>query len=186
MVLTGSRWGASRKRCCGRRHAPVLTLPPGAAPSAATLDYRTILCPTDFSLSSECGVDFALSMARRSHATVTVLHVIETVDDDADPIDRRALTGHHTDTRYEEEAQALHSRLATHVQPSDRVSELIATGKPHRAILRVAGDRRADLIVIGVRGRGPVDLTLFGSTTNQVVRRAVCPVITVRSRGAES
>ena len=178
--------GSVTEKVLRKAPCPVLTLPPAAASSAATLDYRTILCPTDFSLSSECGVDFALSIARRSHATVTVLHVIETVDDDADTTDRRALTGHHTDTRYEEEAQALHSRLATHVQPSDRVSELIATGKPHRAILRVAGDRRADLIVIGVRGRGPVDLTLFGSTTNQVVRRAVCPVITVRSRGAES
>jgi nucleotide-binding universal stress UspA family protein len=180
--------GSVTEKVLRKAPCPVLTLPPGAASSIATLDYRTILCPTDFSPSSERGVDFALSMARRSHATVTVLHVIETVDDDTDTdtTERTTLTGRHADTRYEEEAQALHSRLATHVQPSDRVSELITTGKPHRVILRVASDCRADLIVIGVRGRGPVDLTLFGSTTNQVVRRALCPVITVRSRGAES
>ena len=39
----------------------------------------------------------------------------------------------------------------------------------------------ADLIVVGVRGRNAVDLALFGSTTNQVVRAAECPVLTVRS-----
>ena len=36
------------------------------------------------------------------------------------------------------------------------------------------------LIVIGVRGRKPLDLTVFGSTTNQVVRRASCPVLTLK------
>jgi nucleotide-binding universal stress UspA family protein len=177
--------GSVTEKVLRKAPCPVLTLPPGAASSAATLDYRSILCPTDFSPSSERGVEFALSMARRSHATVTILHVIETVDEDADTTDRKTPIGDHARPRCEEE-EALHSRVATHVQPSDRISELITTGKPHRAILRVANDCRADLIVIGVRGRGPVDLTLFGSTTNQVVRRAVCPVITVRSRGEES
>jgi nucleotide-binding universal stress UspA family protein len=178
--------GSVTEKVLRKAPCPVLTLPPGAASSPATVDYHSILCPTDFSPSSERGVDFALSVARRSHATVTVLHVIETVDEDADTTDRKMPIGDHTRSLYEKEAEALHSRLATHVRPSDSVSELITTGKPHRAILRVANDCRADLIVIGVRGRGPVDLTLFGSTTNQVVRRAVCPVITVRSRGEES
>ena len=39
----------------------------------------------------------------------------------------------------------------------------------------------ADLIVKGVHGRNVVDLALFGSTTNQVVRGASCPVLTVRT-----
>jgi nucleotide-binding universal stress UspA family protein len=44
----------------------------------------------------------------------------------------------------------------------------------------VAADDRSDLIVVGVHGRNAVDLTLFGSTTNQLVRRATCPVLTLR------
>jgi nucleotide-binding universal stress UspA family protein len=47
-------------------------------------------------------------------------------------------------------------------------------------LLAVAAEEETDLIVIGVRGRNPVDLALFGSTTNQVVRRATCPVLTLR------
>jgi nucleotide-binding universal stress UspA family protein len=46
-------------------------------------------------------------------------------------------------------------------------------------LLDAAGERKADLIVIGVRGRGPVDIGFFGSTANHVVRAAACPVLTV-------
>jgi len=54
-------------------------------------------------------------------------------------------------------------------------------GKAYREILAEATESFSDLIVIGVHGRNPLDLMLFGSTTNQVVRRATCPVLTVRA-----
>jgi nucleotide-binding universal stress UspA family protein len=54
-----------------------------------------------------------------------------------------------------------------------------ARGKPYREILALADEREVDLIVIGVRGRNAIDLALFGSTTNQVVRRARCPVLVI-------
>jgi Universal stress protein UspA and related nucleotide-binding proteins len=47
-------------------------------------------------------------------------------------------------------------------------------------ILHVAAEEGSDFIFIGVRGRNPLDVTLFGSTTNQVVRLATCPVLTLR------
>ena len=56
----------------------------------------------------------------------------------------------------------------------------IAHGKAYREILGVATEDSADLIVMGVHGRNALDLMLFGSTTNQVVRRATCPVLTLR------
>ena len=52
-------------------------------------------------------------------------------------------------------------------------------GRPHDEILRLAGQEHAGLIVMGVRGRSAVDMTIFGSVTRQVVRRATCPVLTV-------
>jgi nucleotide-binding universal stress UspA family protein len=54
------------------------------------------------------------------------------------------------------------------------------TGKPYREILRVAEEQTADLIVIGIHGRGPVDRLLFGSTAEHLVRQASCPVLTLR------
>jgi nucleotide-binding universal stress UspA family protein len=54
-------------------------------------------------------------------------------------------------------------------------------GKSHVEILRCAASIGADLIVMGVHGRKQIDLEVFGSTTNQVVRQATCPVLTLRS-----
>ena len=54
-------------------------------------------------------------------------------------------------------------------------------GKPYRELLDVAREIGADLIVMGVQGRDALDLGFFGSTTNHVVRSAMCPVLTVRT-----
>ena len=76
-------------------------------------------------------------------------------------------------------------RLHAAVGPEDRsalgVEEVLAAGKPYVEILRLAAERGCDIIVMGVHGRGPVDVALFGSTAQHVVRAAACPVITVRS-----
>ena len=58
--------------------------------------------------------------------------------------------------------------------------EILTTGKPHQEILRVARDENVHLIVMGVHGRNPIDLMFFGSTTNHVVRTAICPVLTLK------
>jgi universal stress protein A len=61
-----------------------------------------------------------------------------------------------------------------------RPTTRLAHGKAYREILATATEDRSDLIVIGVHGRNALDMMLFGSTTNQVVRRATCPVLTLR------
>jgi nucleotide-binding universal stress UspA family protein len=57
----------------------------------------------------------------------------------------------------------------------------VTTGKPYREIVRVAQERKADVIVMGVHGRGVIDRWLFGSTANHVIRQASCPVMTLRA-----
>jgi nucleotide-binding universal stress UspA family protein len=49
-------------------------------------------------------------------------------------------------------------------------------------LLRLAEEKDADLIVMGVHGRGAIDRALFGSTTHKIVRDARCAVLTVRTR----
>jgi nucleotide-binding universal stress UspA family protein len=60
------------------------------------------------------------------------------------------------------------------------VKPLLTHGRPWREILRIAAERQTELIVMGVQGRGAADLLFFGSTTQHVVRDAVCPVMTLR------
>ena len=59
------------------------------------------------------------------------------------------------------------------------VDTVVTQGKAYREILRLASERDADLIVLGVHGRNAVDRLVFGSTTEHVVRRGTCPVLTV-------
>jgi nucleotide-binding universal stress UspA family protein len=60
------------------------------------------------------------------------------------------------------------------------LSERVETGSAWRAILRVAEETDADLIVLGAHAPGVVGRFFFGSTANQVVRHAPCPVLVVR------
>ena len=56
----------------------------------------------------------------------------------------------------------------------------VGHGKPYEQLLGAAREDGADLIVLGVHGRSALGLAVFGSTTNQLVRAATCPVLTVR------
>jgi nucleotide-binding universal stress UspA family protein len=56
----------------------------------------------------------------------------------------------------------------------------LRTGVPYEEIVALARDERADLVVIGTRGRSGLDRVLLGSVADRVVRLAPCPVLTVR------
>jgi nucleotide-binding universal stress UspA family protein len=82
--------------------------------------------------------------------------------------------------REDEATQRLNEAVPETASAYCRVETMMMRGRPSREILRIAGERQSDVIVMGVRGRGAADLMLFGSTTNHVVRAATCPVLTLR------
>jgi nucleotide-binding universal stress UspA family protein len=158
---------------------PVLTVPP-ADITGASIPYSRLLCPVDFSESSLAAVRVALAFAEEADAHLSILHVVDWPPDEGLLVERvdapefRAIV----EGRIRPRLDALvpdDARLWC--KPASRV----AYGKAYRRILELAERERSDLIVIGVRGRNPIDLAVFGSTTNQIVRHATCPVLTVRS-----
>ena len=173
--------GSVAEKVLRKASCPVLTLPPGLARAVGDITYRQILCPTDFSECSERALEFAVALAKKANAAVTALHVVDALDGEQElqgpkyvaDFRRLQCDGAH---------DSLRALLSDHASGDCRVTKHVVLGRPYREILRLATERQVDLIVMGVRGRGPVDLTLFGSTTNQVVRRATCPVITVRGQ----
>lgn len=174
--------GSVAEKVLRKATCPVLTIPPGAARRAADASIRRILCPSDFSIWSDHAMDFALSLANRAGAAVTALHVVETIDA------RPELSGAMADLqkrRCETELRFLEEVNAGRAG-GGAITNAVTLGRPYLEILRMAEERAIDLIVMGVRGRGPVDMALFGSTTNHVVRRATCPVVTVRARPEHS
>lgn len=167
--------GSVAEKVLRKAPCPVLTVPPGAARAATDVAVQRILCPTDFSACSEQAMDFALALADRANAAVTALHVIDTIDA------RPELSGAMADLqqqRLETEHRYLEKTNAER-PGGNRITNAVTVGRPYLEILRTMEERAIDVIVMGVRGRGAVDMALFGSTTNHVVRRAKCPVVTV-------
>jgi len=158
---------------------PVLTVPPHAPESPpAHVTLRHIVCPVDFSLAALQAVGFALDLARRAKASVTMLHAIEWLADE----EPRELVHFNVPEFRQHLMESAHERLVALLadEPDARgfAEPLVVVGRAYREILRVATEERAELIVMGARGRGEPALG-FGSTTQQVVRAASCPVLTV-------
>jgi nucleotide-binding universal stress UspA family protein len=177
--------GSVTEKVLRKARCPVLTVPRGladAVPSGPVL-YDRILCPVDFSDSSQHALRYAMSLAHEMGGQLTVLHVVahefeNSADTAAIAYDTRTPVGDYLTARED----ALRRRLdetVNSVAASGPVERLISHGKPWREILRIA--QHADLIVMGVQGRGAADLFFFGSTTQHVVRAAPCPVLTLRS-----
>jgi nucleotide-binding universal stress UspA family protein len=160
---------------------PVLTVPPhvpaGVSPAAI---FKRILCPIDFSPSALQALEFALDLARQADGLVTLLHTIEWL-----PEEEPRTSAHFNIPEYRRYmVQDAQERLRTLVTEESRtwveIDDVVVFGRAYRAILRAAETKPADLIVMGAQGRGGIGLALFGSTTQQVVRGAICPVLTVR------
>jgi nucleotide-binding universal stress UspA family protein len=166
--------GSVTEKVLRRATCPVMTVPP-AAQTAARLPYTNLLCPVDFSNSSLAALRFAFSLAREADAKLTILHVFEWPPDEGLLVERREIRR----VAESEARDRLEALVTGDVQEWCKPATRVAYGKPYREILEVAASEASDLIVIGVRGRNPLDIALFGSTANHVVRRAPCPVLTL-------
>jgi nucleotide-binding universal stress UspA family protein len=168
--------GSVTEKVLRKATCPVLTVPPTSY-STVKLPYTRVLCPVDFSDSSNAALRLAFSLAKESDAAVTILHVVDTADSEL--LMQRFDSSQYQQAVGEKVSRQLEALVPDEVRLWCRPSVQVAFGKPYREILRVAASEPADLIVIGVRGRNPLDLAVFGSTTNQIVRRATSPVLTL-------
>jgi len=176
--------GSVTERILRKAACPVLTVPPPVdkAPADALQIFSRILCAADFSEASQKGIDYALALAKEADAELLLMHVIEGVPDTPDwqqptgpaVVEYLRLSEHDALAR-------MRAALPSDAQVWCRPQMILATGKPYHEILRVARERDAHLIVLGVHGRNAIDRLFFGSTANHVVRTATCPVLTLRA-----
>jgi nucleotide-binding universal stress UspA family protein len=172
--------GSITEKVLRKAHCPVLTVPPASpeAPGGAR-PFASIVCAVDFSPASLKALEYGLALAQESGKRLTLVHVFDW------PVDRPVPTGAEPATpsarQYQDSArQELHAAVPKDARLWCDVQEVTAIGRPHEEILRVAKDVKADLVVLGVHSRRTLEFGLFGSTTNQVVRHAACPVLTIR------
>ena len=156
---------------------------PDAVPAAAVL-YKRILCPVDFSESSMRALKHAIAMAQEADAQLTVLHVISHELEIDGSIAAFSSDAGMTMAQFLVERESeVRRRLQEAIAGAGEfcsVDTVLVHGKPWREALRIAAERDADLIVMGVQGRSAGDVLLFGSTAQHIVRQAPCPVLTLR------
>jgi nucleotide-binding universal stress UspA family protein len=135
---------------------------------------KQMLIPTDFSEPSGVALRYAKAFAQTFQASMHLLHIIEPVyygwevppviDEEIDRGVEKQMNALLTDDeRSQFRAQFVHRRGSAFVE-----------------IVRYAREQNIDLIVMGTHGRGPIAHMLLGSVAEKVVRKAPCPVLTVR------
>jgi len=144
------------------------------------LALQTVLFPTDFSAPSQAAFRLACSLARDYQARLVILHVKtpEIVFDEMYP----------TFEETEAVSKLLREQLEAlkPIDPRVEHEHLFREGDPTQEILTVAQENRADVIVMGTHGRTGVGRLLMGSVAEGVLRRAPCPVLTVKMPAPEA
>ena len=110
-----------------------------------------------------------------------MLHVLEPLSDEEAMAAWQTPLGELVQRRREEALHQLPTLLRSEFQTGNEPARFVELGGAARTILRVADQVNADLIAMGARGRTALGRILFGSTTDTVIRHAVCPVLTTRA-----
>ncbi len=157
----------------------------GAAQRTGAARYvplERLLVPLDFSESSLDALRFALPFARESGAGLDLLHVLTPMSFQADasclPKDwNRYVAEQHQDANVR-----LKQLAATEVRRPMAVNLWVKEGQAAPAITGFARERHSNLVILSTHGRTGMQRFFLGSTAEAVVRRAPCPVLTVRRR----
>jgi len=139
------------------------------------LSIRTILHPTAFSDRAAFAFGVACALARDYGARLVVLHV--------DLLPLTFFGDIVAPPRPERERQRLQEQLQGLRPPDPKIAleQRLMEGDPVAGILDAAHESNADLIVTGTHGRTGLGRLLMGSVAEQTLRRAPCPILTVRT-----
>jgi len=142
-------------------------------------DIKHILCPVDFSETSERALDYALVLAKHLGAKMSIIHAYSlpgvlmpdgALLPNADQVARGSV-----------DAQAQLDQVAARITEVGVPFETkLVTGGPAEEIARLASHDRDDLVVMGTHGRTGFEHALMGSVAERVVRTSKVPVLTVR------
>jgi nucleotide-binding universal stress UspA family protein len=127
--------------------------------------HRILFC-TDFSENSERALNYAISATTEYDAELTLLHVLDEKPAKADQAIAAA-------------GQQLERLIPVEMRKKLNTRSAVRVGKPYEQIIQFANEAHPDIVAMGVRGRGSLDLAVFGSTTYRVIQLGPCPVLAV-------
>jgi nucleotide-binding universal stress UspA family protein len=171
--------GSVTERVLRTTHVPVLTVPP--AERAEPVMYERILCPIESHESEPRALEHVLLLVlpflkgmaphtKRPGARLILLHVVEGVFEQLPE---------YFSVRERDAMKRLKKAVPADARGWCQPEARVTGGRADREILRVAGEVRANLIVMAVHGKGAINQRLYRSTTSHVIREANCPVLTL-------
>lgn len=143
------------------------------------ITFKKILCPIDYSDCSAKALRYAAGLALRDSARLYLMHVIDKrIYDYGGPI-------YEVQPSPDEETIAHLKEKLTESVPKEisgdiEVETIVTVGVPANEIVSAAEEKGVDIIVMGTHGRTGISHVVMGSVAENVVRKAVCPVLTVR------
>jgi universal stress protein A len=145
------------------------------------IELRRILVPTDFSKFSKVALSYAAALAEKFAAELYLLHIVQ---DLAVFIPDMITVAPPPAPTVEQMTRAVHDAFDRLVKENHlerfKVHREVREGTPFSEIVRFAKEQRVDLIIMGTHGHTGLTHMLLGSVTEKVVRKAPCPVLTVR------
>lgn len=166
----------SKKKSTASSDAPVAASIPEALSQA---QIKKVLVPVDFSAFSEKALAYAQPIASAFKARIDLIYADETNYGEIatfGPVDvdlLKAQYGEESNQRIKELAKELRER-------GFKSTGLVRSGRAHYVITETAKELKSDLIVIATHGHSGLEHLLMGSTAENVVRHAPCPVLSVR------
>ena len=145
------------------------------------IKIKKILYPTDFSEPSKLALEYAAALAKQFDAELEILHIMfdetQVVSFYLPQVTMQSLSA---DIETGSEKQLTEFIDDQAVLKGVKYTKHLIKGTPFLEIIKRAEEISADMIVLGTHGRTGLDHVLFGSTAEKVVRKAPCPVFTVR------
>jgi len=142
--------------------------------------WETLVCPVDFSEVSLHALRYAGDLCRECGARLVLLHVVEPIVAPSDFSFGPVTLTEVEDGLLDRAKTALEESAAKLGLPAGRTEVAVARGRASDEIVRTAAEKKADLIVMGTHGYAGFSHALLGSTAERVVRKARCPVLTVK------
>lgn len=143
------------------------------------LEIKNILCPIDFSESSQPALKYAVAIARRFGAKVCILYVSDVDDfnyDDQTLVEDEEFN----EAKAKEKKTKLINSIPEDIRNQIEIETKILTGVPYEEIVDFSIESGVDLIVMGTHGRTGLKHVIMGSISEKVVGKSPCPVLLIK------
>jgi len=144
------------------------------------LAIKQILLPIDFSEFSKISLPYAIDLAKKFKSDIHIIHVF-----DENILDPYYFSNPKSSQEFFQHVQndfqkTIDSLIEDFDTEGINIIPILANGTPFVEIIRYSKKEKIDLIIISTHGRSGLSQMLIGGTAEKIIRKAPCPVLTVR------